>query len=108
MLSRVPCFLPIYLSPNFKKSVGSGVALLLECLEMTDEPGRWITLPEVTGSLLEQALVERQAYRLDAALLLYDAAAVALAPWTGAVQASLDIAGGWPPQRALRGRTWWR
>ena len=48
----------------------------LECLEMADEPARWITLPEVTGSLLEQALVERQAYRLDAALLLYDVAAV--------------------------------
>ena len=34
-----------------------------------DEPGRWITLPEVTGNLLEEALEERQAYRLDAALL---------------------------------------
>ena len=59
---------------------------------MADEPGRWITLPEVTGSLLEQALVERQAYRLDAALLLYDAAAVALAATAAA--ADLQSSGG--------------
>ena len=59
---------------------------------MAEEPGRWITLPEVTGSLLEQALVERQAYRLDAALLLYDAAAVALAATAAA--ADLQSSGG--------------
>ena len=44
------------------------------------------------GSLLEQALVERQAYRLDAALLLYDAAAVALAATAAA--ADLQSSGG--------------
>ena len=57
-----------------------------------DEPGRWITLPEVTGSLLEEALEERQAYRLDAALLLYDAAAVALAATAAATD--LQSSGG--------------
>jgi hypothetical protein len=57
-----------------------------------DEPTRWITLPEVTGNLLEEALVERQAYRLEAALLLYDAAAVSLAATAAATD--LQSSGG--------------
>lgn len=57
-----------------------------------EEPGRWITLPEATGNLLEEALVERQAYRLDAALLLYDAASYAQAATAAATE--LQSSGG--------------